>query len=86
MAYEYRVEVQAAADAIASAVDLALDATPDQQQITQFLAAAMQAISALQGPLSAEDQKKFKLKLLAKLGVAVINRGLDQFVPDEPNA
>lgn len=46
----------------------------------------MAAIASAQVPLQAEEKRIFKLKFAAKVGIAVANKGLDQFIADEPNS
>lgn len=82
MAYEHKAEVDQVVEAILSIAEAVGDDIPDVQQLAQILMAATAAVAATSAALSAEEQRKYKLKFAAKVGTALSNTVLDEFLPD----
>ena len=85
LAYEYESQKDVVVDSVLDIIAKAADGV-QADELFPILNDVIVAVNAAQSVIGAEPKKLFKLKFAAKVGTGLVNKSLDQFIPDEPNA
>lgn len=82
MAYEHEQQAQAVANSVLAVINSFLDEIPDKDQIAALIANISATFLTVASALSAETKKIYKLKFVIRVGIIVVNRLINQLLPD----